>query len=391
MPREEATQSGNTQQQPKPDEEKQLQSNAEKVKSQQSESGGKKEVPKEEAGAAGKTQEMPKPDEEKQLQSNVEKVKPLQSEFGDKKEVPKEEAGASGKAQQMPKPDEEKQPQSDVQKDKPQQSESGNKEHAQQGNRNRQVREERDGGDERPRNRNRRRRGGRRGATEGQNERDYLKGTGEKSENGPLDRGPSEKGPVEKSPLLDDEKKTTVKEEVDHNVKMSAISAKKDNVPAVERNNEASKSQNGALTNGKKTDTGSNSSELLNGEKAHEGESVTKEALPQRPDRPSRRRGAQRDRKDGPSSRPAPKKDLSGTKPVENGVGDYHTEESAVQSEAKRSDESSHNVKLPAVEKDTKIGSYIAPEHEKDFDKAHVPKVNGYIPVKELNEVTIGR
>ena len=313
----------------------------------------------------------------------------------EKKEMPKEEAAHSNEtaetSEQQSKPSIEKQSQSGVEKVNPQQSEFSKKDqHAQSGSRNRQAREQRDDGDERPRNRNRRR-GGRRGAPDGQNERDHSKDMGQKHDNGPQEKGPSERGPVEKGPLANEEKKATVKEEAEHDVKTNTVSDNKDTTPVakdVEKHNGESKSQDVAVMNGKETDAGNNSSEGLNGEKGTERESSTKEALPQRQGRGPRRRGPQRDRKDGPRSRPTPNRDLNGAKPAENGVGHSHTkEESSVQ----MSEEASQNKKLPVTENETKIESCTAQEHEKGLDKAHVPIVNGYIPVKELNEGSIGR
>ena len=313
----------------------------------------------------------------------------------EKKEKPKEEAAHSAKtsetSEQQPKPGKEKQSQSEVEKVNPQQSEFSKKDQrAQSGNRNRQAREQRNFGDERPGNRNRRR-GDRRGAPYGQNERGHSKDMAQKRDNGPQEKGPSERGPVEKSPLANEEKKAAVKEEGEHDVKMDTVSNTKDATPVakdVEKHNGVSKSQDVVVVNGKETDVGNNSSEGLNGEKSNERESSTKEALPQRQERGSRRRGGQRDRGDGPSSRPTPNRDLNRGKPVENGVGHSHTEkESGVQ----MSQEGSQSKKLPATENETKIGSCSAQEHDKGLDKAHLPIVNGYIPVKELNEGSIGR
>ena len=407
------------------------------------------------------------------------------------KEKPKEEAAHSTKtsetSEQQSKPGKEKQSQSEVEKVNPQQSEFSKKD--QSGNRNRQAREQRDFGDERPRNRNRRR-GGRRGAPDGQNERGVSKDIGQKHDNGPQEKGPSRRGPVEKSPLANEEKKATVKEEGEHDVQMNTVSDNKDTTPVakdvekhngvsksqdavvvnrketdtgnnsseglngersnqresstkealpqrqergsrrrgghrdrspqekgpsqrgpveksplaneekkatvkeegehdfkmntvsdnkdttpvakdVEKHNGVSKSQDAVVVNGKETDTGNNSSEGLNGEKSNQRESSTKEALPQRQERGSRRRGGHRDRRYGPSSRPTPNRDLNGGKPVENGVGHSHTEE---ESGVQMSEDGSQNK-----------------EHDKGLDKVDVPIVNGYIPVKELNEGSIGR
>ena len=310
----------------------------------------------------------------------------------EKKEGPKEEAASSSetseKIQPQSKSEKEKQSQSDVDRVKLQQAESSNKEYVQAESRNPRVREQRDGGDERPRNRNRRR-GGRREAVEGQNERGPSKGSGEKSKNGPLEKDLPEKCPVEKSAFSNEEKKSTVKEE---DIKLSVDRGNKDDSSVaknVEGNNGAAQSQEVVSLSGKETD---NSSARLNGEKTHEGDATIKEALPQRPDRASRRRGAQRGGRERPRSKPASNGDLNGMKPVENGVGHNHAEEAShVQIDCQKSKESSQDEKLPVVKKETKINSQTAQEHEEDFDKAQVPKVNGYIPVKELNEVSIGR
>ena len=53
--------------------------------------------------------------------------------------------------------------------------------------------------------------------------------------------------------------------------------------------------------------------------------------------------------------------------------------------------ESPQSEKLPVAGKETKINGQTPQDHDKDFDKSYVPKVNGYIPVKEVNEVSIDR
>ncbi|XP_078345604.1 uncharacterized protein LOC144631098 [Oculina patagonica] len=294
----------------------------------------------------------------------------------EKNEVPNSEASHSplnsGDAQQESKPDKDKQSQSNPEKVMPQQSQTV-KEHAQSGNRNRSLQEQREGGDERPRNRNRRR-GGRRGGPEGHNtasDRAHFKGPGEESEN-----GPSNKAPLEK-----EEVKTAVCEEKKHDIKKNS---NKENGPVG-----STSTLEDPAVNGHKTDISSNSADCLNGENAHvleKKEGVNKEALPQRPDRPSRRRGAQRDRKDEPRSGPAPDKHLNGTKPVENGTEECDSkEESTAESKMQKSTENAEN------QKETEKENYAAQELESNLDKTVPPRVNGYIPIKEIQEVSIGR
>lgn len=278
----------------------------------------------------------------------------------------------SGEAQQESKPDKDKQSQSNPEKVMSQQSQTV-KEHAQSGNRNRSLQEQREGGDERPRNRNRRR-GGRRGGPEGHNtasDRDHFKGPGEKSEN----------GPIKKAPLEKEEVKKAVHEEEGHDIKKNS---NKENGPVG-----STSTQEDPAMNGHKTDISSNSADCLNGANAHvpeKEEGVNKEALPQRPDRPSRRRGAQRDRKDGPRSGPAPDRHLNGTKPVENGTGECQIkEESTAQSKMQKSAENAQD------QKETKKENHAGQELESNLDKTVLPRVNGYIPMKEIHEVSIGR
>lgn len=278
----------------------------------------------------------------------------------------------SEEAQEQVKVDKEKQSQDNPEKVMSQQPKTV-KENTQSGNRNRQPREQREGGDERPRNRNRRR-GGRRGAYEGHNaanEKDRLNVPGEKSENGSLKNGPAEKGPL--------------KEETGHDINTGKDPVEK----TAERNNGATAPQEGPVVNGKENDVGSSPAECQNGANAHvpvNDGGVKKEALPRRPDRPSRRRGAQREKKDGPSSGPAPNRHLNGTKPVENGTEECHSkEESKAQSNAQTSTESTQDETESKREKNT------TQELEKDLDKAIPPRVNGYIPVKEIKEVSIDR
>lgn len=295
----------------------------------------------------------------------------------EKNEVPNNEAACSslnsGEAQHQAKPEKDKQSQNNSEKVMSQQSQTV-KEHAQSGNRNRSLQEQREGGDDRPRNRNRRR-WGRKGAPEGHSgasNRDHFKGgAGENNENGPNKRGPLEK----------EEVKTAVSEEGGHEIEKNS---NKENGPV----GSTIKQEDPAM-NGHKTDVSSNSVDCLNGENAHVPEKeggVDKEALPQRPDRPSRRRGTQRDRKDGPRPGPAPERHLNGTKPVENGTGDYHSkEESTSQSKMQTSAEGAQNPR------ETKIEDHAKQELDSKLDKTLPPRVNGYIPMKEIHEVSIGR
>ena len=255
----------------------------------------------------------------------------------------------------------------------------------QSGNKNLQPRDQRVGRDERPRNRERRR-GGRRGGAEGQNTtngKGPLNGPGEKRENGPIKDGPVDKGTLEKEDM-----KTAVSEQGKHDFKKST---NKEDGPivvekTVERKNEASSLQDGPVLNGVGTYTGSNTAHSLNGEHDHvsekEGE-VNKGALPQRRDRPSRRRGAQKDQKDGPGSQ----KHLNGTKPIENGTGEDHgKEESMAENKIQKSTENAQSEK-----QEVKSENQTTQELEKDLDKAGASKANGYIPLKEVNEVNIDR
>lgn len=316
----------------------------------------------------------------------------------EKEEMPKEQAAnssqSSEKSEGQLKPDEGKQAQSEVDEVKPQQSELlSSKERAQSGNRGRYGREHRDRGDDRSRNRNNRR-GWRRGPTEGQNERGHSKGTEEKIENAHQHKVSSEISPVKESPLENKENKGEVKDEGKLDVKLDIDSENTDGTVEskdAENGSGEAKSQDVAAINGRESGLHSKSTDCLNGGEAHEGGIASKKVLPQRQDRGSRRRGGQRDRKSGPSFRATPNGDLSGDKPVENGVGHSNAKEGHIQSGVQETVEDSQNQKSPVVAKETKIGDHLTQEHEKDLNKPHVPTVNGYIPVKELNEVSIGR
>ena len=296
----------------------------------------------------------------------------------ERKETHKEAERSSQISEETTQLEKEKHSQSGNEEVQSQKSDSTDKEHAQA----HQAREQRDHGEDRPRNRNRRR-GGRRGAEGGQNERGPSRGVTDKGKNGPLEKDLSEKGPKEKLNLAIEGKEAEGTE-----VGSDSPAAKNS-----ESSSGVSKLQDFSVVNGKETDTGrTNSSERINGEKAHEGDTSVKEALPQRPDRGSRRRGAQRDRKDGPHPRQTQNKSFNGTKPVENGMDHSSVvEDSNIQNGSEEPKESPQSEKLPVTGKETKINGQTLQDHDKDFDKSYVPKVNGYIPVKEVNEVSIDR
>ena len=289
----------------------------------------------------------------------------------------------------------ETQPQAKIDKDKRPQSNAEKvmletsltfEEHAKSGNRTRPVQEPREGRDDRRGNRSRRR-GGRREASASHNtvsERaqgekglgeKHIKGLGEKQKNGPVEKGNFEKEEVKtevKGEGICDEKLNTTKGE--NPVK---INGQKDNTPEPPSVNE------------QKTDTDGNPAACLNGEKNHfpeKEERENKDALPQRPNRPPRRRGPQRDRKDGPSSGPAPERHLNGTKSVENGIGEYPSKKgSEAQIKIPKPVENAQN------QVESKKENHSDQELEKHLDKTVPPRVNGYIPMKEVNEVSIGR
>ena len=141
--------------------------------------------------------------------------------------------------------------------------------------------------------------------------------------------------------------------------------------------------------NGQKINEDSDSAACLNGEKnqvPEKEEGENKDALPQRPSRPPRRRGPQRDKKDGPRSGPAPERHLNGTKSVENGVEENHSKEST-----KAEIKISKPVENVQNQMESKKENHSEQELEKHLDKTVPPRVNGYIPMKEINEVSIGR
>ena len=260
-------------------------------------------------------------------------------------------------------------------------------EHAKSGNRTRPVQEPREGEDGRRGNRNRRR-WGKREASAGHNtvseraqgekgpEEKHVKGPGEQHENGPV-----EKGHIEK-----EEAKTEVKEEGSHDEKQSTT---KGGESQAEKKGQKDNTPEPPAVNGQKTDIDSNSAACLNGEKnlvPEKEEEENKDALPQRPNRPPRRRGPQRDRKDGPRSGPGPERHLNGTKAVENGVGECHSKESSkAQIKIPKPVENAQN------QMESKKENHSEQELEKHLDKTVPPRVNGYIPMKEINEVSIGR
>ena len=297
----------------------------------------------------------------------------------------KNEATQSAEAQQLTNLDKDKQPQSNAEKVMPEKSVSV-EEHAKLGNRTRRLQEVREGGDERRGNRNRRR-GGRREASEGHNIVSEMaqgaKGPGEKHVKGPGEK--QENAPVEKDHLEKEEVKTEVKGEGNHDEKQSI--SKGDG--QMETNGQKDIALEPPAVNEQKTNVDSNSAACLNGEKNHvpeKKEEENKDALPQRSNRPPRRRGSQRDRKDGPTSGPAPERHLNGTKVVENGTGEYHSKESS-----KAQINISKPVENTQNQMESKKENHSEQELEKHLDKTAPPRVNGYIPMKEINEVSIGR
>lgn len=290
----------------------------------------------------------------------------------------------SAEAHQQAKLDKDKRPKSNSEKVTSEKSVTV-EEHAKSGNRTRRLQEPREGGDERRGNRSRRR-GSRREASGDHNmvsERaqgekgsgdKHVKGPGEKQENGP-----------EKDHLEKEEAKTEVKGEGNHDENQSTN--KGDGL--MENNGQKDIAPEPPAEDGLKTNIDNNSAACLNGEKNHvpeKEEGENKDALPQRPNRPPRRRGPQRDRKDGPSAGPAPARHPNGTKSVENGIGEYHSKESS-DSEIKipKSVENAQN------QMESKKENHSEQELEKHLDKTVPPRVNGYIPMKEINEVSIGR
>lgn len=132
--------------------------------------------------------------------------------------------------------------------------------------------------------------------------------------------------------------------------------------------------------------TDSSNSHSSNGEHAHvlEKEGVKKEeALPQRRERPSRRRGTQRNKKDGPVS----EKQLNGAKSAENGTGEDHGKEEGVADNEIQ--EQTENVQKEKQE--IKSENQSTQELQNDIGKPGAARANGYIPLKEVNEVNIDR
>lgn len=298
-----------------------------------------------------------------------------QSETSNQKgEGAKNEAIHSAEAQEHAKFDRDKRPQSSVEKVT---SEKSVEEQAKSENRTRRLQEPREGGDERRGNKNRRR-GGRREVPEGHNmvskRAQGEKGPGEKQGNGPVEKDHLEK-----------EVKTEVKGEGNHDEKQNAN--KGDSL--MEKYGQKDIAPEPPAVNGQKTNIDSNSAACLNGEKnqvPEKEEGENKDALPQRASRPSRRRGPQRDKKDGPRSGPAPERHLNGTKSVENGIEEYHSKESS-----KAEIKMSKPVENVQNQMESKKENHSEQELEKHLDKTISQRVNGYIPMKEINEVSIGR
>ena len=297
----------------------------------------------------------------------------------------KTEATASAEAHQHAKLATDKQRQSNSEKVASEKSVTV-EEHAKSGNRTQRFQEPREGGDERRGNRNRRR-GGRREAFEGHNmvsERAQgEKGLGEKHVKGPGEK--QDNGPVEKDHLAKEEVKAEAKGEGNHGKKASTDKGDKQ----IENNGQTDIAPEPPAVNGQKSNIDSNSAACLNGDKNHvpeKEEGENKDALPQRPNRPPRRRGSQRDRKDGPRSVPAPERPLNGTESVENGIEEYHGKESS-----KAEVKIPKSVEIAENQMESKKENNPEQEHEKHLDKTVPPRVNGYIPMKEINEVSIGR
>lgn len=243
------------------------------------------------------------------------------------------------------------------------------------GNRNSQPRNnQRTGRGDGPRGRDRRR-GGRGGGAEGPK----RNGPGEKLENGPLKNDPVDKGSFHKEVMK------TVSEKEDCDLKKSTNKESGTTEETEEVKNGASL-PNGPVLNGMETLTDSSNSHSSNGEHAHvlEKEGVKKEeALPQRRERPSRRRGTQRNKKDGPVS----EKQLNGAKSAENGTGEDHGKEEGVADNEIQ--EQTENVQKEKQE--IKSENQSTQELQKDIGKPGAARANGYIPLKEVNEVNIDR
>lgn len=205
-------------------------------------------------------------------------------------------------------------------------------------------------------------------------------GPGEKLENGSIKNDPVDKGSPDK-----EDTKTAVNENRDHDSKKSTNQEN----GSIEKTDEVKKETSlpeGPVVNGAETHADSSSNHCLNGEPAHvpdKEEEKNKEALPQRRERPSRRRGTQRDKKDGPSS----EQQLNGTKSAENGTGEGHgKEEGMADNEIQKPTENVQKEK-----KEIKSENQSTQELQKDIGKSGAPRANGYIPLKEVNEVNIGR
>lgn len=282
-----------------------------------------------------------------------------------KKEVPKGED---------PKQIDDKISQNDNDNGQLKQPESNHKVFSQSDNTNEQVRDSRG-----ERNRSRNRRGGRQGAYESVNGRGPSKEPEERINHGAQDKSLSQEIHVGKGPL-GEEKKTETREGNNSQVNASSVSENKDSASVVKdkkEHNSISQPQNVAI-NGMDPHSASNLTEP-SGVKTHNGESTVKKALPQRQDRGSRRRGAQRHLKDGPNSSPPPNENLNGTMPVENGVGHFSKEE---KNGVEKMVQDAPHKKSP--KKESKINSYVAKENGKDFDKAkNTSGMNGHAHVKD--------
>lgn len=285
-----------------------------------------------------------------------------------KKEVPKGED---------PKQIDDKISQNDNDNAKLKQPESNHKVFSQSDNKKEQVRDSRG-----ERNRSRNRRGGRQGAYESVYERGPSKEPEERINHGAQDKSLSQESHVRKGPLRK-EKKTETREGNNSQVNASSVSENKDSALVVKdkkEHNSISQPQNVAI-NGMDPHSASNLTEPSD-VKAHNGESTVKKALPQRQERGSRRRGAQRHLKDGPNSSPPPNKNLNGTMPVENGVGHFSKEE---KNGVENMVQDAPRKKSP--KKESKINSYVAKENGKDFDKAkNTSGLNGHAHVKDSED-----
>ena len=285
-----------------------------------------------------------------------------------KKEVPKGED---------PKQIDDKISQSDNNNGQLKQPESNHKVFSQSDNKNELVRDSRG-----ERNRSRNRRWGRQGAYESVYERGPSKEPEERINNGAQDKSLSQESPVGKGPL-GKEKKTETSEGNNSQINASSVSENKDSALVVKdkkEHNSISQPQNVAI-NGMDPHSASNLTEP-SGVKTHNGESTVKKALPQRQERGSRRRGAQRHLKDGPNSSSPPNENLNGTMPVENGVGHFSKEE---KNGVEKMVQDAPHKKSP--KKESKINSYVAKENGKDFDKAkNTSGLNGHAHVKDSED-----